>query len=200
MGLAHVNSLVHEVSMGKHHIFINDIPPTGQHIAVDNQEVWSKPLDEFHMQCRIVDNISAELDLIPMPGGLMVRGKIEGNIEVPCNRCAEPMQISLDSQIERFESAPDTALGYDDDMDDDFDSEDLGHIRIENAVPILDVAGLCWEEFMLAFPLRPICMTDCQGLCGVCGTNLNENTCLCKQDNGDARLAILRTIKIKGEK
>ncbi len=186
--------------MGKHQIIVNDIPPQGQHIVVDNPEIWSDPLDEFHMQCRIVDPVSATLNLIPMPGGVMIRGQMIGNIEVPCNRCAEPMQVSLDAQIERFESSPDAALGYSDDFDDDdLDSEGevLSHIKIENAVPVLNVADLCWEEFMLALPLRPICTTDCKGLCTICGANLNDSTCLCRQEGGDARFAVLRNLKVK---
>ncbi len=188
--------------MGKHQILVNDIPPQGQHILVDNPEIWDNPLDEFHMQCRIVDPISAALNLIPMPGGIMIRGTIKGDIEMPCNRCAEPMQVTLDAPIERFENSPDAALGYHDDLDDDLDSEGeiLSHIKIENAVPVLDLADLCWEEFMLALPLRPICATDCKGLCTICGTNLNENTCLCEQEGGDSRLAVLRSIKIKADK
>ncbi len=186
--------------MGKYYISINDIPKQGQHIVVDNQEIWDTPLDEFHMQCRIVEPVSTTLHLMPVPGGIMVRGQLEGHIEVPCNRCAEPMQVKLEAPIERFEASPDAALGYSDVDDDlDIDAEVASHIKIENAVPVLDVADLCWEEFMLALPLRPICATSCKGLCAICGTNLNENACLCEQEGGDARLAVLRTMKIKSE-
>ncbi len=185
--------------MAKHCISINDIPPQGRHLMVDDQEVWAAPLEEFHMQCQIVDAIQASVELTPIPGGVMVRGTLVGSVELPCNRCAEPMRVAIETSIDRFEGSPDMALGYADDDDDDFNEADeiLSHVRIENATPVLDLAALCWEEFMLAFPLRPICSTDCKGLCAVCGTNLNEEKCLCTQDGGDARLAVLRTVKIK---
>ncbi len=189
--------------MSKHYIAINDIPKEGRHIVVNDQDIWSEPLDEFHMQCQLVEPISAQLDLTPIPGGVMIRGTLNGSVELPCNRCAESMSVAISANIERFEGSPDMALGYvDDDDEEDYDEEGeaLSHIIIENATPVLDVAGLCWEEFMLAFPLRPICAAECKGLCAVCGTNLNEETCLCTQEGGDARLAILRSVKIKSEK
>ncbi len=186
-------------------ISIHDIPQEGQNIALNNQDIWLNPLDEFHMQCRIIDPIAAQLTLMPMPGGIMVRGVLTGSIELPCNRCAEPMHVSINAQIDRFEHAPNAALGIMDDFDDTDDDfidaqETLSHIIIQNAIPVLDLAALCWEEFVLSFPMQPICSTNCQGLCAICGVNLNENTCLCKQDSGDSRFAILRTIKIKDVK
>ncbi len=185
--------------MGKHHISINDIPKEGLHVVVDDQDIWTGPLDEFNMQCQIVEPVSARLDLLPLPGGVMVKGTIGGSVELSCNRCIESMRVDINAQIERFEGSSDMALGYEDDDEECFDEsgEIVSHIKVENAQTILDVAGLCWEEFMLAFPLNPLCSVDCKGLCAVCGTNLNEEKCLCTQDSGDARLAVLRSVKIK---
>ncbi len=185
--------------MSKHYISLNDIPPEGRHILADDQDIWLTPLEEFNMQCQVVEPIKARLNLTPIPGGIMIRGELSGSVELPCNRCVEPMPIIISAQIDRFESSGDVALGFEDDEDDEFDEEGevLSHIKIENAIAVLDVAALCWEEFMLAFPLRPICSSDCKGLCALCGTNLNEEKCLCAQDSGDARLAVLRAVKIK---
>jgi DUF177 domain-containing protein len=43
--------------------------------------------------------------------------------------------------------------------------------------------------------MKPLCRADCQGLCPVCGTNLNKGTCSCKREWEDPRLAALKKLK-----
>ncbi len=42
---------------------------------------------------------------------------------------------------------------------------------------ILDLEPLLREYMLLDFPMRPLCRPDCQGLCPVCGTDLNLSDC-----------------------
>jgi uncharacterized protein len=53
------------------------------------------------------------------------------------------------------------------------------------------------EQMILALPTRPLCQEDCRGLCPRCGANLNERDCGCNLETGDARLAVLRSIKVR---
>ena len=69
-------------------------------------------------------------------------------------------------------------------------------IVYERTMPMLDLAAVCWEEFVLALPVNPLCKTDCKGLCPQCGTNLNNGTCGCIPDEGDPRLAVLRGLTL----
>ena len=66
-----------------------------------------------------------------------------------------------------------------------------------DGAPEINLAGLLWEEFVLALPVRPLCKPDCKGLCPDCGKNLNEGSCSCVRDEGDPRLAALRGLKVK---
>jgi uncharacterized protein len=42
--------------------------------------------------------------------------------------------------------------------------------------------------------MKPLCDSECRGLCPVCGTNLNRGTCECKRDWDDPRFAVLKTL------
>jgi uncharacterized protein len=53
------------------------------------------------------------------------------------------------------------------------------------------------EQFVLSLPMKPLCGDGCQGLCPVCGTNLNRGTCDCKPVWEDPRLAALRELRTK---
>ncbi len=44
---------------------------------------------------------------------------------------------------------------------------------------ILDVGELARTVFLLSLPSRVLCKEDCQGLCPMCGRDLNEGTCSC---------------------
>ena len=70
-------------------------------------------------------------------------------------------------------------------------------LAVLDAAAASDLAGLLWEEFVLALPVRPLCKPDCKGLCPDCGKNLNEGSCSCVRDEGDPRLAALRGLKVK---
>ncbi len=47
------------------------------------------------------------------------------------------------------------------------------------------------EAVMLEFPMRLLCKEDCEGLCDVCGKNLNHGKCTCTKKEIDPRLEIL---------
>ena len=53
------------------------------------------------------------------------------------------------------------------------------------------------EDIILALPQRALCQTDCQGLCPVCGKDLNEGVCQCTPSPGDLRWEALDRIKLK---
>ena len=41
----------------------------------------------------------------------------------------------------------------------------------------VDITDDVRQEIILAYPMVPICRSDCKGLCSSCGQNLNTGTC-----------------------
>ena len=177
--------------MQHHHLLsLNDLPPDGRRLTVDDASLWTANLREFHMDCRVEHPLKVELHILPVEDGYLVRGELTGGVIVPCNRCAEDVHIALDSRFEEFEDVPD---GEDEADEQPGDS----HILLDKGVPMLDLAALCWEEFVLALPMNPLCHEDCKGLCPQCGDNLNTTACHCTRDEGDPRLAVLRGLSLQ---
>ncbi len=183
-------------------VAVDDIPAQGRQIIVDTQSVWTKPMQDLHINCDIVVPLHVKVLTIPVQGGVLVRGKLKGQVTLACDLCAEDASVSIDYDIDTFEAIPGESIPFEDEEDEEsMDFEDTlasseSRIILEKNVPYLDLAALCWEEFMLALPMRPLCQENCQGLCPHCGKNLNEENCSCSKDEGDPRLALLRTIKI----
>lgn len=43
----------------------------------------------------------------------------------------------------------------------------------------IDITDNLREEIILGFPLKPLCLANCRGLCPDCGQNLNKGRCKC---------------------
>lgn len=97
------------------------------------------------------------------PQGLLVEGIFTGITSFECVRCLEPFTQALKttfSEVYAYKNADFTESGL-------FVPED-GNI---------DLGPVVREYLMLECPIKPLCKPDCQGLCTVCGENLNLGTC-----------------------
>ena len=168
-----------------------DLPPQGVDFVLDDAAMWDSLAEEFRLDCRLPQSPKAELRVLPVEGGVLVRGRIAGVLTVPCSRCAEDAAAPFDERFEHFVVLPSAEDGA-----DGQEADEETHLRIlAGGVPELDLAGLCGEEFVLALPVKVLCAPDCKGLCPTCGANLNEMSCGCAGE-ADSRLAALRGLKI----
>ena len=174
--------------MQEYRVSHNDLPPEGKVFFVVEPAVWTTPLREFHIDCRIDVPLKARIHVFPADNGWLVRGTLQGRIIVPCSRCAEDAVVPIDAHFENFEAISD----QDENAFPPVDNETDACVVWEGNVPMLDLAAVCWEEFVLALPVTPLCREDCKGLCATCGANLNEESCTCKNEVDDPRMAKLR--------
>lgn len=184
--------------MAELRIALNNIAPDGQTFTVDDPAVWEHSMIECNVTCRVVRPLVGEVTLLPQTDGCLVRGHLGGEVVVSCNCCAEDAHLIIDSSFDSFEPFP---VRNDDFVapvaGKDFDSEaDEEIISLVDGVLVINLAGLLWEEFVLALPVKPLCRPDCKGLCPICGQNRNEGSCSCVREEGDPRLAALRGLKI----
>jgi uncharacterized protein len=179
--------------MDHKHVPLSGIPASGLSVVVSDQEVWLGPLRRFAMDCRIADAVTAEVMLVPQDSGCLIRGKIRGKVILPCNRCLEDTIVALEHDFDEFEAYPD-ADGSALDPDSLMPEESL--VTMKDGLLFLDLASLLWEEFSLALPDKPLCRSDCKGLCPSCGHNLNLGQCGCAVESGDSRFEVLRNYKV----
>lgn len=108
-------------------------------------------------------DFTGQVHISRTPQGLLFEGKFTANTPSECVRCLDPfdqyLEIKFD-EVYAYKSANFTESGL-------FVPED-GNI---------DMSPVVREYFLLANPIKPLCKPDCQGLCTVCGENLNTGTC-----------------------
>ena len=52
---------------------------------------------------------------------------------------------------------------------------------IDKTTEYIDLEDEIRQEILMNLPTRILCKDDCQGLCVVCGANLNKEQCRCKK-------------------
>lgn len=118
--------------------------------------------------------------------------KVEGVVKVDrsCNRCLDTVSKEYELCILRDidvvnKKAIDSS--YEESM---AEADEISYIEDCN----LDVDMLILDELYTMLPMSVLCKEDCQGICKVCGTNLNKSTCSCDQTVPDPRMAVFSDI------
>jgi len=154
-------------------------------------------IPSFHLRgadVSVDDESTLMFDVYRMENSWHVVGSGGVRVQTSCSRCLEKasMTIDLDFSVE----IPDEHDGKSQDVpnyDEEMPSE--GIIPEVNNNWEIDVGPRVREEIILGIPLKIICGTDCEGLCPICGTNLNDDTCDCEQEDIDPRMEKLKQLK-----
>lgn len=109
---------------------------------------------------------------------LILSMDVKGERALVCDRCAK--------EFSRVLSVPFEACVVDH-LDNEEDEDDFIVCEGDN----LDIEELAVSIFILGFESKNLCSEDCKGLCHICGANLNEQACNCKDESIDPRLEIL---------
>ena len=133
--------------------------------------------------------VASDLTLKPLQGiftatrtgeGIYLSGQLQSFLDINCVRCLDDSKLAVLLKIDDLYYYPPSAA-----PEGEYFLGDDGYI---------DLAPLVRELAVLEMPIQPICKSDCLGLCVICGQNLNEGQCNCKQDSIDPRLAPLKEL------
>ncbi len=115
---------------------------------------------------------------------LKIAGKGSVTVEIPCDRCLEPVRREI-------------ALRFVKDVDfGDPETERLMEADEADYIDgyMLDVDKLVYGEILMGWPTKILCREDCKGICGACGQNLNHGGCDCEDAGLDPRMSVIRDI------
>ena len=121
-----------------------------------------------------------------------VEGELNGLLVHECVRCLEkftmPAALSFralykDLQGRRSKGQEADAVPEDSDRE-----ETESYPVVEQQIELQEVLR---EQLILSIPMQPLCSEGCQGLCQVCGQNLNVQTCGCEEVKTESPFAVL---------
>ena len=117
---------------------------------------------------------------------LEIRGGCQLVLEMPCDRCLEPVREYFNLEFDQKVKIP---VSEDENVElDEFDEANY----IQGYT--LDVDKLICNEVIVGWPAKILCSEDCKGICHVCGQNLNKGTCDCEDTGLDPRMSVIRDV------
>ena len=84
-------------------IALNEIGPVGLEIFVDDSAIWADPTKAYGLSCKVIDALRAEVLILPQKDGCLIRGKINGVVAIPCDRCTGDSRVDIRYPFEEFE-------------------------------------------------------------------------------------------------
>ena len=114
---------------------------------------------------------------------VFIRGTVDVTLSIPCGRCLEEVPTQICFDIDKKLDIREGVL-----IDDEMEENDY-LIGFE-----LDVDKLVYAEILVNWPMRVLCKEDCEGICNVCGANLNKGDCGCQRTELDPRMAAIQDI------
>lgn len=131
------------------------------------------------------------VELIRMPGGVLVRCTADVVIEADCSRCLAPFGYAATVDFEEvYLQQVDLMTGRRVPVED----PDAFLIGLDNTIDIREAVRQYSE---LAAEMQPLCRPDCPGMCPICGTDMSIAPCQCDRTPMDPRWAALVTLKQK---
>ena len=132
-------------------IDIRQIPPEGLSLR---EEINPKDLELN------TETVSFELPIIVeafvqrVTNAVVVRLNITGKMQEVCSRCLAGFDIEINKKLNL-------------------------NFSLDKSERFIELDPDIREEIMVDYPMKPLCKSDCKGLCQKCGKNLNEGGCSC---------------------
>lgn len=138
---------------------------------------------------RMLSPLKAKLRIGKVSSEILVNGSLSALVEMQCSRCLNNFTNKTDININVVYHPVEELKGVDRHEIKD-DELDTGFYRDEQ----LDISELLKEQLILSLPMKPLCSESCRGICFRCGKNLNIDSCECRQEEPDPRLAKLKKL------
>ena len=157
-------------------IAIKAIPETGLERSLDLGPEWFSRWREEDPGLEFsTAQIKGTVRLEKHGWDILVRGKLQGHLQLSCSRCLESYEAPVAGEFDLLLAPAPGRLGAGEeelsaaDLDLDYYSGD-----------ILDLEAIIREQIILLVPLKPLCAEECRGICPRCGAVLNQEACNCK--------------------
>ena len=162
------------------------------HVAFD--EAYAPQQVAATNDYKVVEPVHLHLVIAKTGERFRLTGRVRSVLELPCIRCLDPFLWPVDGSFDLVYHPQSANVG---EGEQEVGEEDMSTAFYENQR--IDLAQLLREQFYLALPMKPLCGDQCRGLCAVCGTNLNRETCECNREWEDPRMAALKNVKLKSK-
>ena len=150
-------------------IDLDRLPKEGVRLSRDFEFLG---LDLVEENAVFLEPAHAEVSVRLVGDEILVQGEVSARLSFVCSRCLTPFEFPVASRFD---------LVY---LPEDIDalSEELSDEKIDQMFYSgrqLDLRAVVLEQLNLTFPAKPLCASDCEGICAVCGELIRDAKCSC---------------------
>lgn len=120
---------------------------------------------------KFAEPVDVTLSVNLMSGTLLVKGRVGTKAGFACSRCLKEYEGEIENKNFNF-------------------------TMYVAGLTNVDITDNLREGIMLLLPIKPLCKSDCRGLCVKCGQNLNDKNCGCTKKSDDTRWYGLDKLKL----
>ena len=117
------------------------------------------------------EGLAFDLVLTNAGEGVFASGMLTAHVLGVCDRCLERAEFDVEAEVDEYYlfHEPDSLQ-----VGDGEDEADFSLVAADNTIDLTDALS---SALIMETPFVVLCQEDCQGLCPVCGANLNEGDC-----------------------
>ena len=119
-------------------------------------------------------------------------GALTSKLKLTCDRCLEPIGEFVRREFDLFFEERDS-LVYEENAEIELDETTTQTAFLTGSD--LPLGEIMREQVLLALPMKPLCDTQCKGLCPSCGQNLNIDSCGCSPRAMHPAFEVLEKLK-----
>ncbi len=176
-------------------VFIGDVKKEMGLTSQEFLEETHAPLSFAHETIPFAQPVRVHLTVTNCGSGLLLEGTIKTALVLSCSRCLEPYIHELKIPFRLEYRNLDRVTRPSDFEAEARDADDMNYYHEEDST--IDITSGVIEAILLHYPMKPLCQENCQGLCPVCGKNLNQGICECTNIHIDPRLTVLNKVNLK---
>jgi uncharacterized protein len=130
------------------------------------------PVDWRLESSQVASPVRGDLVLQGTSGGVFATGEVVAEVAHTCERCLRVWAESVTVTVAELVGGEDAEYPLDDD--------------------VADLEPVLRDAVLLGVPVRPLCRSDCLGLCATCGADLNTGACPGHEEDADGPFTALR--------
>ncbi|MFO7446290.1 MAG: DUF177 domain-containing protein [Ignavibacteriaceae bacterium] len=148
---------------------------------------FDEAIEEIGLKKPFFGNFHLDAELTKSHNQLVLSAEITLNAEFECDRCTANYESVVKSKYRMVYFFGKEPAG-DDEVNIKYLPHEADKIKLDEELR---------DYSVLAIPMKMLCKEDCKGLCRNCGSDLNEVSCGCADQEIDARWMPLQELKSK---
>lgn len=143
-------------------------------------------------ECVFRTPLSLDISIVREYDHIRLEGVVATDVTLSCSRCLVPFASALKSSFTIFYSRSAGKEVLDEEVE-------LGEKELVSAYydgDEIDLSPEISDHVLVELPLKPLCRSDCKGLCMTCGEDMNISPCNCSSTGGSLAFSALKNFKL----